>query len=136
MRALIPVIGLVLLGACVADADDEMPQQAELYSVLYYADWCPSCKVLDPALDRAKNSADLNNAPVLFVRLDLTNKKTKAQAALLANALGIGEHLAANDGKTGYAVLIDPETKAAKGTLNKSMSDEAIAMAIKAGIAF
>ncbi|MEM1264112.1 MAG: thioredoxin domain-containing protein [Pseudomonadota bacterium] len=136
MKALFTVIGLAVLSACAADAGDEMPQEAELYAVLYYADWCPSCKVLDPALERAKNSADLNNAPVLFVRLDLTNKKTKAQSALLADALGISEHLAANGGKTGYAVLIDADTGDAKGTLTKTMSDDAIAMAIKAGIAF
>lgn len=60
----------------------------KLLALLFRADWCPSCKVLEPEYDPLAKS--LSNEPILFVRLDFTNDKTTAQAKSLAARLGVG----------------------------------------------
>ena len=55
-----------------AVADSEAIRNAKMKAVLVYADWCSSCKVLDPAIMKAR---DLSPMPgVEFVVLDYTEK--------------------------------------------------------------
>ncbi len=122
---------LVTLAACGIDsAETAETGDAQLYSVLFYADWCPSCKKLDPAINEARRTAKLDQEAVLFVTLDLTNDITRAQSKMLARALGLGELFAENAGKTGYAVLVDTATGATRATLTKAMGAAEIAAAV------
>ncbi|MEL7536265.1 MAG: thioredoxin domain-containing protein [Pseudomonadota bacterium] len=141
MKALLAALSLsFVIAGCTAESAESAEAantgEAELYSVLYYADWCPSCKLLDPAIADARKMAKLDREQVLFVRLDLTNDNTRAQSKMLANALGLGEHFKMNAGKTGHALLIDAETLEVRSMLTKKMTAEAIAMTIKAGLAY
>ena len=55
-----------------AVADSEAIRNDKMKAVLVYADWCSSCKVLDPAIMKAR---DLSPMPgVEFVVLDYTEK--------------------------------------------------------------
>lgn len=125
----------LLLPGAAAHAEKAKPPQPKLYSVLFYADWCPSCKLLDPKIERARVKAELDQQPVLFVRFDLTDADTTAQSELLAESLGLSEYLERNGGKTGYAVLVNAETGDQVSRFTRQMSEDAIGMAIKVALA-
>ncbi|MEM7082873.1 MAG: thioredoxin domain-containing protein [Pseudomonadota bacterium] len=133
MQKIIVVLCLAFAAAMPAQADDHAAQPA-LYSVLFYADWCGSCKVLDPAINKARSQADLDNERVLFLTLDLTDDTRRHQSGLLANALGIGEYYAKNEGRTGFMLLVDARTGKLYSRVTKAMDADAITVAVKAAL--
>ena len=132
MLRLVAVLALVIL-APPAFATTET-QEPEVFGVLFYADWCGSCKVLEPEIDKARDTADLDNEAVLFVRLDLTDATRSHQAAMLASSLGLGESFARNGGKTGFMLLVDAETGEVISMATKKSDAAAIADQVKAAI--
>ena len=88
----------------------------ELYVAKVHADWCGSCTALVPILEEVQ--AGVAKEPVLFVQLDVTDSTRTAQARLLAAALGVEDHLKANN-KTGLVLLIDAEDKSLLETVTK-----------------
>ena len=48
-----------------------------LYAITFHADWCGSCKALEPLMSKARGKADLDNENVLFITLDLTDATTR-----------------------------------------------------------
>ncbi len=83
----------------------------QLFAVYFYADWCTNCKMLSPKLEEARSKGGLDEKPVLFVKLNLTDKPSIQQSILLAQALGIGDFLKAQGSATGYVALLDAKTK-------------------------
>ncbi len=81
-----------------------------VYGVLMYADWCGSCKALDPKIAQARKEAGLDQQDILFVRWDLTNETTQHQAEMMAAVLGLGQAYEANAGKTGFMLLFNADT--------------------------
>ena len=82
--------------------------QPEVIGVLYYADWCGSCKTLDPKIKQATEK--LVNKPALLTTFDMTNLATQYQAGQLANALGLTKLYHEIGLKTGFMLLVDPKT--------------------------
>lgn len=103
-----------------------------LYVVKVHADWCGSCKALSPVLEEVRES--LADEPVLFLELDVTDEAHTAQARLLTAALGIEDHLKANN-KTGLVLLIDPGDNALLETLTRKNSADEMVGKIKGHIA-
>ena len=103
-----------------------------LYVVKVHADWCGSCKALAPVLEEVRET--LTAESVLFLELDVTDEARTAQARLLAVALGIEDHLKANN-KTGLVLLIDPSDKALLETLTRENSAEEMVGKIEGHIA-
>ena len=106
-------------------------KEPKLMGVLFYADWCGSCKTLDPLIEKARGKTGLDDMDIVFVRMDLSDNTTRAQSAMLASSLGIGDIFARNDGKTGYMALIDTDTKEIVGKIDKSMKADEISSLIK-----
>jgi len=125
---------LLALGlAGQASAETEAPPPAlspQALAVLFYADWCASCKELDPKIKQARKA--LPDAPVLFTRLDLTDETTRRQAGMLADALGLREIYAEFGGKTGFLLLVDPQTGAIIDRVNRDATVEAIEEKLRA----
>lgn len=72
-----------------------------------FAEWCPACKNIAPALSQLKKDyADR----VHFVVLDVTNQSTTAEAEAKAEKLGLSSFLAANKSQTGMLTIVDPAT--------------------------
>ena len=109
-------------------------EQPEVLGVLFYADWCGSCKVLDPEIQKARGKSNLDHEPVLFVRLDLTDATQRYQAGLMASSLGLGDFYEKNAGATGFMLLVDAETKEVISMLTKTMDAAAITSEVKAAI--
>ncbi len=120
---------LIAPGASALAQDESKPK---VIGLLFYADWCASCKVLEPKLDAVKKG--FADRPVLFTRVDMTDDYTKSQSKLLAGALELGSIYADNAPKTGYMLLINASDKKVLGKLDKTQSEEQIKANIAAAL--
>lgn len=120
--------GLFLAAAPAALAEKPTPKP-QTYAVLFYADWCGSCKTLDPKVKEARKS--LADSPVLFLTFDMTDDATKHQSAMLAEAIGLDTLYVENGGKTGYLAIVDAASGKVLGKLTKGDSAEAIASKLR-----
>lgn len=109
MRTLLAIAALLLF-ALPVQAARPLPH-AKLLAVYFYADWCPNCKALSPIMGAVRSDAAIQQSPVLFVTLDLTDKPRIQQSLLLASTLGIGDYVRAQGSATGYVALLDATTK-------------------------
>ncbi len=100
------------------------PVEPKVIGMMFYADSCGSCKVLDPKIETVR--AGLGDEPILFAKFDHSNELTTAQAAMLASALGVGEAYSAQEKASGFLLLVDAETKAPITKLTRDMSEEEI----------
>ncbi len=129
---------LICLTACFmgnAQLALSADQKPEVLGILFYADWCGSCKILDPEIEKARGKSDLDNDAILFVRLDLTDATRRHQSELMAHALGVGDFYQENGGATGFMLLVDAETKEVISKLTKSMDSADITVEIHDAIA-
>jgi thiol-disulfide isomerase/thioredoxin len=107
MKNILRVISLMFSIALLAPpsasrADSSKPKPM---AVLFYADWCTSCKLLEPKYEPAR--AGLEDQ-IQFVKLDVTNEATQQKARATAQALGIGPLYTSNHA-TGWVALVDGE---------------------------
>jgi thiol-disulfide isomerase/thioredoxin len=87
---------------------------------IFYADWCGSCKILDPRMKEAMASMD--NADALnVVTFDLTDDTTKAKSADMAGANGLTDLYNDLAPKTGMAVLVKNGKEAVRITKKDSV---------------
>lgn len=85
---------------------------------VFYADWCGSCKVLEPKMMEAMSALE-NKDALNVVKFDLTDKITKAKSATLAGQQGLTDLYNNFAPKTGFAVLV----KDGKETVRITKSD-------------
>jgi thiol:disulfide interchange protein len=102
-----------------------------LLVVAFHAEWCGKCKVLGPKV--MGDVAPAFRTDVLFVKLDLTDKDSP-QAEYMLAALGLGDLWAEHAGKTGFALIVDPDTKKVVGTLRSDESADDLKSAVKAAL--
>jgi len=132
-------VSALTLGACSGEtktADNNTSatapaKDARLAAVLIYADWCGSCKVLDPKVKSIK--AGNNFKMTKFVTLDYTDKNADNFYAS-ADAIGVSQavkaHLAGTI-KTGQMLLIDLDDKTVVGVIKKDMSESDMVKTIR-----
>lgn len=145
-KSLVACVGVAgLLAGCGNKAADKtsadsaaMQHQAQdvrMKAVLIYADWCGSCKILDPKVNALKSAGPISGTE--FVRLDYTAKDT-ADFMAQADALGVGSAIRArfeNGVKTGLLLLVDMDDQVVLSEVNKSMDMGEIQSAVKAAAA-
>ena len=83
--------------------------EQEVYVIKFHADWCPKCKSLTPVYDAVAKS--FSDKPVSFVKLDVTDKAKTKESGETMKELGLGDVWAKNEGKNGFIMLVDAETK-------------------------
>ena len=100
-------------------------------AVLIYADWCSSCKVLDPKIETVKSMGAVPG--VEFVTLDYTAKDADAFYAQ-ADAAGVSAAVKTYlDGtiKTGQLLLVDLDDQTVVGKVTKTLEPAEILTAVK-----
>ena len=110
--------------------DVEM-SDAKLGAVLIYADWCGSCKVLDPKVEEVKGDTSFDNT--FFLTLDYTDKNIEAFYET-AKAAGVDDPVRTflnGSVKTGQLLLIDMDDQSVVDVVKKDMSAADIAAAIR-----
>lgn len=100
-----------------------------LVAVMFHADWCKSCKAIQPSLAKLKKSQSQKS--VLFVTLDLTDEATTEQSRMMAHLLGLSGAFRKHAPKTGYVLLIDPATKTVRAKLTKRDSHNDMRIKLK-----
>ncbi len=108
---------------------------ANTKAVLIYADWCGSCKILDPKVKKVQSMGTLPG--VEFVTLDYTAKDAEAFYAQ-AEAAGVGDAVKTYlDGtvKTGQLLLIDVDDQKVLSKITKTSEPAQILTAIKEAVA-
>jgi len=133
--ALVAACGQTSVPASERAAVTAPAEDTKVLAVLSYADWCGSCKALDPKIKavQAANTFD----GVEFATIDYTSRSADAFFAD-AETLGVGETMRATFGdsiKTGRLYLVDLDTGDVISTVDKSMDEGAIAQAISDAIA-
>lgn len=103
-------MAFVMLGLVSVTANAEMPAMADKKPAvaIFYADWCGSCKVLDPKMKEAMGQME-NKDALDVVMFDLTDDTTKAKTADLAASKGLSDVYQEFGPKTGFALLVDPK---------------------------
>lgn len=114
--------------------DEMMSKEASKPTVaVFYADWCGSCKILEPNMKEAMGMMD--NADALnVVTFDLTDDATKAKSVEMAAENNLTDLYNAKAPKTGFAVLVG-ETMDDNVTITKADSVGAIKAKLEAFIA-
>ena len=138
MRLFIAASAVALMAACGQAAVPASERAAvtapaedtKLLAVLSYADWCGSCKALDPKVKavQAANSFD----GVEFATIDYTSRDSDAFFAD-AETLGVAGAMRAtfpDKVKTGRLYLVNLDSGEVVGTVDKSMDEAAITSAI------
>lgn len=116
-------------------ASDTMALETKTKAVLVYADWCGSCKILDPKIKAVQAMGPMPG--VEFVTLDYTDKNADnfyAQAA----AAGVEDAVRAElDGtiKTGWLLLVDVDDARVLSKVTKADDAAQITAKIKAALA-
>lgn len=105
-------------------------EDARVIAVMSYADWCGSCKALDPKVKAVQTANTFDG--VEFFTIDYTKKDADAFFADAAT-LGVEATMRGEFGnkiKTGKLYLIERESGEIISTVSKSMSEAEIASAI------
>ena len=109
----------------VTTAQAEMKPLADISKptiAVFYADWCGSCKILDPNMKAAMEQID-NKDTLNIIVFDLTDDTTKAQAAAMAGENGLTDIYNDIAPTTGMAVLVKNGKEYGRLTNSDSVED-------------
>ena len=133
IKAILPIIAAAFIfnfsGFAKPKVEAATPKIIAMY---FYADWCASCKTLDPKFQAFKET--FKNEAFLYTKMDVTNLPTTYQSGLLAAGLGLKSIFDKTGVKTGFVYLIDGESKEIVDTIKRSASEEEISAKIKAAL--
>ncbi len=104
-------------------------EKTEMYVVMFRADWCAPCKVVEPNLDRALRQ--LNDPSIKVVAIDITDSLRIERSAHIAFDRQIVSQYNQWYGVTGFAAMIDADTKNTLGCVNMMYDAGAMAAHIK-----
>ncbi|MEL6111441.1 MAG: thioredoxin domain-containing protein [Pseudomonadota bacterium] len=127
------VLSSVTLPAALAQdkarSDTAHATEPTVYVVNFTADWCPNCKVLDPALaDALTLVVGLAIAPVTF---DLTNAETTNAAFEKVNGTLLGGVYGDYIGLTGLVVMVAVDSGETISCATRVMDASGIAVTIR-----
>lgn len=101
----------------------------DMYVVVFRADWCGPCRILEPQLKQALGS--LRDPGLEYVEIDITNPGRSEIGAHRAFDRQIVPQYNKWLGVTGFAVMIDADTKNTLGCVNIEYDARSMAMHIK-----
>ena len=103
------------------------PQTPDVYVVMFRADYCAPCKIVEPALDQALTS--LRDPRIEYVHIDIGAGYGERNAHLVFDK-GIVQQYNMWLGVTGFAAIIDGDTKQTLGCINLNYDANSMAMHI------
>ena len=101
----------------------------DLYVVMYRADWCPPCKIVEPAIDQAL--ATLRDPAIEYVEIDISTPGLGERGAHAAFDRQIVPQYNKWLGLTGFAAIIDATNKQTLGCVNMLYDADSMATHIR-----
>ena len=95
---------------------------------MFHADWCGPCKVVNPALDRALRR--LNDPRIEYLRIDISGGNGDFNGHAVFDR-GIVRQYNMWLGVTGFAAIIDGDTKRTLGCVNMNYDSDSMVMHIR-----
>ncbi len=103
----------------------------QMIALSFHADWCRSCQALEPKLKSAMKA--VSKDPFLFVQVDQTDKKSR-QAEYLVASLGLSKLWKEYGGRTGFTLLVDPESGRVTGRLTSEQDVKSMTSTLRAAL--
>ena len=107
---------------------NSLSSSPDVYVVMFRADWCPPCKVVEPRLHQALYS--LKDPNIEFVNIDISAGRGDINAHTVFDR-GIVKQYNSWMGVTGFAAIIDGDTKRTLGCINITYDSHSMATHIK-----
>ena len=101
----------------------------ELYVVMFRADWCAPCKIVEPNMNQALNN--LRDPSIEYVTIDITTPSISEVSAHRAFDRNIVPQYNSWLGVTGFAAIIDATTKQTLGCVNLKYSPQDMATHVR-----
>ena len=115
-----------------ASAQIAIPMMAptpSVYVVMFRADWCAPCKVVEPNITQALNS--LRDPSIEYVTFDITDPSRSELSAHRAFDRQLVSQYNSWMGVTGFAAIIDGDTKQTLGCVNMMYDAQSTARHIR-----
>ena len=100
----------------------------DVYVVMFRADYCAPCKVVEPALNQALSN--LADSRIEYVHIDIGAGRGERNAHLVFDR-GLVQQYNMWLGVTGFAAIIDGDTKQTLGCVNINYDSQSMAMHIR-----
>ncbi len=125
LKYIISFAALIWLTALSANSQTH----PEVYVVMFRADWCAPCKIVEPALHNTLSN--LRDPSIELVNIDITTPSLSKIAAHRAFDRNIVRQYNQWFGVTGFAAIIDADTKNTLGCVNMTYDRAAMALHIR-----
>lgn len=122
-------LGLTALSAFALAPAASANQPPEMYVVFFSADWCGPCRIVEPKLSQALGT--LRDPAIERVNIDITTPGNSEIGAHRAFDRNIVRQYNEWLGVTGFAAIIDADTKNTLGCVNMMYDANSMAMHIK-----
>lgn len=110
-------------------ANTQYTPSPEVYVVMFRADWCGPCKIIEPKISQALQS--LNDPKIEYVTIDISNPMVSEVSAHAAFDRNIVAQYNRWLGVTGFAAIVDGDTKETLGCVNMMYDVPAMTAHIK-----
>lgn len=107
---------------------NSMGNTPDVYVVMFRADWCAPCKIVEPALGQALQT--LGDPGIEYVNIDISRGNGDLNAHTVFDR-GLVKQYNSWMGVTGFAAIIDGDTKRTLGCVNMTYDTQSMAMHIK-----
>lgn len=125
MTRLFSIILLSAIAILGAALPAQAQQRPDMYVVVFRADWCGPCKIVEPNLSRAMGM--LRDPSLEVVMIDITTPASSERSAHMAFDRNIVGQYNQWYGTTGFVAMIDADTKRTLGCVNMMYNAEAMA---------
>ena len=116
------------LGLSSVSFADQPAVKPDIYVVMFRADWCAPCKVVEPRLSQAL--AGLHDPTIEYVNIDISGGQGEWNSHAVFDRQIVPQYNMWL-GITGFAAIIDADTKRTLGCVNMNYNAEAMQLHIQ-----
>jgi len=129
MTRLFSIFSLSVMAFIAMALPAQAQQRPDMYVVVFRADWCGPCKIVEPNLSRAMGM--LGDQGLEVVMIDITTPASSERSAHMAFDRNIVGQYNQWYGTTGFVAMIDADTKRTLGCVNMMYNADAMATHIR-----